>query len=396
MDESANDEPDRRDRLPSTRTRIIRPRTENVGRISHRHLAVLSLEEPPFDVDRPRTRADCAKVARPCPFVGCRYSLYLEVSRNGSIKFRFPDLGPEDMSPEHSCSLDVADLGGVSLQEAGRALNVGRERVRQIEQSGRATLARRHPELRHLLEDHEDKSRAVLEPKSTAPAARTRSTPVAPPSTPSPERRELVVDDEGPPSGEVVGADPTEHQIGLMPPRELRKRVLAILKDGPLTMRAIALAAEARPDPLRAAVRELRQDGLVELVGASSAAKWALVGEVGPAAILEATTAEPVLPSTPLVEVNGNGAHPRAPAMNGAAPPPQGAPTRDRVTTSLLTAYARARRALEERRRALAAELQAIDGVLEGAMVGPATVPTNGSVAQRSPVVTSANAQPSA
>src|SRR5579862_8754179 len=66
-----------RDRLRS-RARAVRPRTENVLRLSRRHLAVLALEAPPLeDVERPRTRADCANVARPCPWVGCKHNLYL-------------------------------------------------------------------------------------------------------------------------------------------------------------------------------------------------------------------------------------------------------------------------------------------------------------------------------
>lgn len=61
----------------------------------------------------------------------CRHHLYLDVGVKGSIKFNFPDLDPEDMSI--SCSLDVADRGGATLDVIGNIMNLSRERVRQLE-----------------------------------------------------------------------------------------------------------------------------------------------------------------------------------------------------------------------------------------------------------------------
>lgn len=80
---------------------------------------------------RPRTRGDCARGPRPCPWVGCRHHLYLEVNpQTGSIAIRHAG-GPEDLA--QSCSLDVADEGGVTLEVVGGLLNITRERVRQVE-----------------------------------------------------------------------------------------------------------------------------------------------------------------------------------------------------------------------------------------------------------------------
>ena len=92
---------------------------------------------------RPRRRASCLpggwNSRRPCPFVGCRHHLYLDVNdRTGSIKFNFPDLEVGDL-PE-TCALDVADRGGQTLEEVAELTNRTRERVRQVEQRALAVL----------------------------------------------------------------------------------------------------------------------------------------------------------------------------------------------------------------------------------------------------------------
>jgi len=81
---------------------------------------------------RPRYRADCEAGERPCPFVGCRHHLFLDVSTGGSLTLNFPELAVEQL--EESCSLDVADKGGIILEAVGELLNVTRERIRQIEE----------------------------------------------------------------------------------------------------------------------------------------------------------------------------------------------------------------------------------------------------------------------
>jgi hypothetical protein len=84
------------------------------------------------DPDRPRTRGDCVGGERPCPYVSCSAHLYLDVNpETGALKLNFPDLEPQDL--KESCALDVADLGGVTLEEVGGLMNLTREAVRQIE-----------------------------------------------------------------------------------------------------------------------------------------------------------------------------------------------------------------------------------------------------------------------
>ncbi len=85
-----------------------------------------------LDAIRPKTRAECVDDERPCPWVGCKYHLYLDINpKTGSIKLNFPDIEPEDLAD--SCVLDIADRGPVTLEDVGRIMNLTRERIRQLE-----------------------------------------------------------------------------------------------------------------------------------------------------------------------------------------------------------------------------------------------------------------------
>lgn len=83
----------------------------------------------------PKMRSDCVNTPRPCLFVSCRHHLYLDVNpETGSIKYNFPD--KEVWELEETCALDIAERGGVTLEEIGRIMNLTRERIRQLEIRG--------------------------------------------------------------------------------------------------------------------------------------------------------------------------------------------------------------------------------------------------------------------
>lgn len=90
---------------------------------------------------RPRTRGDCVDGPRPCPWVGCRYNLYLDVRRAHPVKRRryppevrlsHPDREPWEVPPDQSCALDVADSGRQGTREVGRLLGISNSRSDQL------------------------------------------------------------------------------------------------------------------------------------------------------------------------------------------------------------------------------------------------------------------------
>lgn len=158
---------------------FARAKTQNYNKLSARArqgLRTLGL----WDVDasdlrelresRPKVRADCLTMPRPCPFVGCRHhtALVADLERD-SLKEVFPELriidNPEGEGLQFleemigTCSLDIADkhddgtqgigglvalyqaasgggpLGqtpGMTIKETGRHMNLSVERVRQL------------------------------------------------------------------------------------------------------------------------------------------------------------------------------------------------------------------------------------------------------------------------
>jgi Sigma-70, region 4 len=113
----------------------VRSKTIAPKRLTRDERRLSELLVYPTDVDRPGTRDGCNGMSRPCPFVSCSHHLYLDVNpETGAIKLNFPHLEVWEMA--ETCSLDVADRGGITLEEVGAILNLTRERIRQVEVRG--------------------------------------------------------------------------------------------------------------------------------------------------------------------------------------------------------------------------------------------------------------------
>jgi hypothetical protein len=119
------------------RRRRTRPRSKTIAmkRLTREELRQGALMYPPVDIPRPTSREECRGEMRPCPWVACKHHLYLDINpETGSIKINFPDLEPWEL--KHTCALDVAERGGITLEEVGEIMNLTRERIRQVEVRG--------------------------------------------------------------------------------------------------------------------------------------------------------------------------------------------------------------------------------------------------------------------
>jgi hypothetical protein len=142
-DDDEDDDDEQSDGVPAVsrkvrrRRRRTRPRSKTIAmkRLTREELRIGALLYPPMDVPRPQTRAECQVQQRPCPWVACKHHLYLDVNpETGSIKLNFPDLEPWEL--QDTCALDVAERGGITLEEVGEIMNLTRERIRQVEVRG--------------------------------------------------------------------------------------------------------------------------------------------------------------------------------------------------------------------------------------------------------------------
>jgi hypothetical protein len=134
---AAGDMPPEVSRKVRRRRRRTRPRSKTIAmkRLTREELRQGALMYPPVDIPRPTSRAECREELRPCPWVACKHHLYLDINpETGSIKINFPDLEPWEL--KHTCALDVAERGGITLEEVGEIMNLTRERIRQVEVRG--------------------------------------------------------------------------------------------------------------------------------------------------------------------------------------------------------------------------------------------------------------------
>lgn len=120
----------RRRGIPPKKTLAVRRITQLELAAGRAELQALGADEPYW---RPKTRGDCSRVPRPCPYVACSKNLYLDVSETGSIILNFPHLEPGQMPADRSCALDLAERGAMTLEDIAVVTNLTRERIRQVE-----------------------------------------------------------------------------------------------------------------------------------------------------------------------------------------------------------------------------------------------------------------------
>jgi hypothetical protein len=138
----------------------IRSKTIAGKRLTREERRLAQLIVYPGDIDRPLTRSECQSLPRPCPYVSCAHHLYLDVNpSSGAIKLNFPHLEVWEM--KETCALDVADRGGITLEEVGEILNLTRERIRQVEVRG----------LGKMRDETEEGNEIRADPSSAPPAS---------------------------------------------------------------------------------------------------------------------------------------------------------------------------------------------------------------------------------
>jgi predicted nucleic acid-binding Zn ribbon protein len=122
------------------RLRVVRSATYCMTRMPKAEVDAMREELANVVEWHPKRRSDCVYGVRPCPYVTCKYNLYLDVTQAGNIKFNFPDIEPGEMV--ESCVLDIAEDGGATLERCAELLNMTRERVRQIQATALEKLSR--------------------------------------------------------------------------------------------------------------------------------------------------------------------------------------------------------------------------------------------------------------
>lgn len=118
-----------------------RPRTLKTRQLVaevRREAEILRRSLPILEDERPRHRSDCERGPRPCPWVGCRFHLYLDVKEGGYLRYNFPDRALEDL--EETCALDVAESGHHTLEQVGDLVNMGRDHLLRVERAVRGRL----------------------------------------------------------------------------------------------------------------------------------------------------------------------------------------------------------------------------------------------------------------
>jgi len=115
--------------------RLSQPETyEAIGNERQRQRAAKEAKaqaERRYNAGAPRTRSECLTAPRPCPWVGCRYHLALELGPNGQPLLDSTERRPWEMA--ETCALDVADRGQHTQTEVAQFFGVSRAAIHETE-----------------------------------------------------------------------------------------------------------------------------------------------------------------------------------------------------------------------------------------------------------------------
>ena len=100
----------------------------------------------PREPGAPRTRSECP-VERPCPWVGCRYHLLLEIDSRGRVQQNrpFDEYDADSIARAlhrmgDTCALDVTIQGELTQEEVGCIIGIDDSQVARIEGEALAKL----------------------------------------------------------------------------------------------------------------------------------------------------------------------------------------------------------------------------------------------------------------
>lgn len=119
---------------------------------------------------KPAKRSDCLDGVRPCPWISCKHHMLwimVPVTGNFNSKVLIDSFIRKKSNEEieeimenlsESCTLDVADRLGQTLEQVGNIIGITRERVRQVEdcKAGGAIQRLRHYSKMKLIRDFRD------------------------------------------------------------------------------------------------------------------------------------------------------------------------------------------------------------------------------------------------
>jgi len=115
--------------------KFLHPKRRTVSRVYKPE--EIDVEEVDVEYERPTKRSECPGY-RPCPFVSCKYNLFLDITEEGDIRFNFDGVEPWQM--RNSCALDVAEKGPLKIVDVSAMVNLTKAETEEVLEQAYATI----------------------------------------------------------------------------------------------------------------------------------------------------------------------------------------------------------------------------------------------------------------